>query len=76
MEYDFSNTFIDEKDFLDSDFMQNTIKSLSIVIIEQLSYNMRVVRNNMTDIRVRALKHSDNLLNEDFDFLKTIYDNF
>lgn len=76
MEYDFSNTFIGEKDFLDSDFMQNTIKSLSIVIIEQLSYNMRVVRNNMTDIRVRALKHSDNLLNEDFDFLKTIYDNF
>ena len=76
MEYDFSNTFIGEKDFLDSDFMQNTIKSLSIVIIEQLSYNMRVVRNNMTDIRVRALKHSNNLLNEDFDFLKTIYDNF
>lgn len=76
MEYDFSNTFIGEKDFLDSDFMQNTIKSLSIVIIEQLSYNMRVVRNNMTDIRVRALKHSDNLLNEDFDFLKNIYDNF
>ena len=37
---------------------------------------MRVVRNNMTDIRVRALKHSDNLLNEDFDFLKNIYDNF
>lgn len=56
--------------------MQNTIKSLSIVIIEQLSYNMRVVHDNMTDIRVRALKHDDNLPNEDFDFLKTIYDNF
>mgnify|MGYP000923390901 CR=1 FL=1 len=76
VEYDFSNTFIGEKDFLDSDFMQNTIKSLSIVTIvtiEQLSYNIRVVCNNMTDIRVKALKYSGNLLNEDFYFLKTIY---
>ncbi|HEL1601636.1 hypothetical protein V9664_03885 [Streptococcus suis] len=76
MEYDFKNSSVDEKDFLNNDFMQNTIKSLSIVIIEQLSYNMRVVHDNMTDIRVRALKHDDNLPNEDFDFLKTIYDNF
>ena len=76
MEYDFKNSSVDEKDFLNNDFMQNTIKSLSIVIIEQLSYNMRVVHDNMTDIRVRVLKHDDNLPNEDFDFLKTIYDNF
>lgn len=30
----------------------------------------------MIDIRVQALKHSGNLLNEGFDFLKTIHDNF
>ncbi|HEM2651348.1 hypothetical protein HO952_05975 [Streptococcus suis] len=76
MEYDFKNSSVDEKDFLNSDFMQNTIKSLSIVIIEQLSYNMRVVQDSLIDIRAIALKHDDNLLDEDFDFLKTIFDNF
>ena len=30
----------------------------------------------MIDIRVQALKRSGNLLNEGFDFLKTIHDNF
>jgi len=37
---------------------------------------MRVICNNMTNIRVQASKHSDNPLNADFYFLKTIYYNF
>jgi hypothetical protein len=37
---------------------------------------MRVICNNMTNIRVQAPKHSDNPLNADFYFLKTIYYNF
>ncbi|MDU2714064.1 MAG: hypothetical protein E7C30_09770, partial [Streptococcus salivarius] len=75
MEYDFGNISISEEEFLNNEFMQKTIKSLGIVIIEQLSYNMRVVRDNMNRVREQA-PIEDGQHSEKFDFLKTIFYNF
>ena len=75
MEYDFENISISEEEFLNNEFMQKTIKSLSIVIIEQLSYNMRVVRVNMNRVREQA-PIEDSQYFKKFDFLKTIFNNF
>lgn len=75
MEYDFENISISEEEFLNNEFMQKTIKSLSIVIIEQLSYNMRVVRENMNRVREQA-PIEDSQYFKKFDFLKTIFNNF
>ncbi len=75
MEYDFENISISEEEFLNNEFMQKTIKSLSIVIIEQLSYNMRVVRENMNRVREQA-PIEDSQYSKKFDFLKTIFNNF
>ena len=82
MEYDFENISISEEEFLNNEFMQKTIKSLSIVIIEQLSYNMRVVRENMNRVRENMNRVREQAPIEDsqyfkkFDFLKTIFNNF
>ena len=54
---------------------KKTIKSLGIVIIEQLSYNMRVVRDNMNRVREQAPRE-DGQHSKKFDFLKTIFYNF
>ena len=75
MEYDFGKISISEEEFLNNEFMQKTIKSLGIVIIEQLSYNMRVVRDNMNRVREQA-PMEDSQHSEKFDFLKTIFYNF
>lgn len=75
MEYDFGKISISEEEFLNNEFMQKTIKSLDIVIIEQLSYNMRVVRDNMNRVREQA-PMEDSQHSEKFDFLKTIFYNF
>ena len=75
MEYDFGKISISEEEFLNNEFMQKTIKSLGIVIIEQLSYNMRVVRDNMNRVREQA-SMEDSQHSEKFDFLKTIFYNF
>ena len=76
MEYDFGNISISEEEFLNNEFMQKTIKSLGIVIIEQLSYNMRVVRDNMNRVREQAPIEDSWSIFQKIDFLKTIFCNF
>lgn len=76
--YDFTEYVNTKKSFKDDLALKRLLKNIAIAITETMSYNMKVMRKNMENIRIQGHFISDDTEkdNNEINFLEIIKDNF
>ena len=76
--YDFTEYVNTKKSFKDDLALKRLLKNIGIAITETMSYNMKVMRKNMENIRIQGHFISDDTEKDsnEINFLEIIKDNF